>query len=210
MPRKIDVSLDNKNHLVIGTSGSGKSTWVKQQIRKIKPARLLIWDPDQEYQGERVYKLSDLARVLVKKKNQRYKIAVTVDPNMMNFDFFCRVAFAVLSADKPTMIVIEELADVTTVSKAPPAWGQLSRRGRKYGGVIFAITQRPAECDKTIYSQAPFKWCGYLENEADQKRVASQMGINIDQVKNLGGLEYLYKTPGPGEPERGKLRINRK
>lgn len=206
MPGKNDVSLPNNNHLIIGTSGSGKSTWLKGQIKQIKPARLLVWDPDEEYQVKRFYKISDLVRFYKTSGNTKYKIGLTVDATPANFELFCKVAFAIVSSDKPVMMIIEELADVTTISKAPHWWGQLCRRGRKYGAVLFAVTQRPAECDKTIYSQAPFKWVGYLENNADRKRAADQMGVSIDMVSGLNEFDYLYKKRGAREPETGKVK----
>jgi hypothetical protein len=34
---------------VMGASGSGKSAWIKQQLRAGNPARLLVWDPQEEF-----------------------------------------------------------------------------------------------------------------------------------------------------------------
>jgi len=36
---------------VMGASESGKSAWIKQQLRKGNPPRLLIWDPQDEWEA---------------------------------------------------------------------------------------------------------------------------------------------------------------
>lgn len=213
---KIDVRLPNKNHLVIGTSGSGKSTWVKRQVKTAR--RLLIWDPDGEYPVNCYSKKTEFIRGLSKCYSTPQsaighrgaivpvRLALAVEPTAKNFEWFCSVAFALADARRPLVVVAEEIADVTSPGKAGPWWGRLCRRGRKYGVTLYAITQRPAECDKTIYSQAAHKWIGFMDNEADQSRLAKLCGIAAARVGALKPLQYLYKQPGAAV-KTGRVRI---
>lgn len=52
---------------VLGASGSGKSLYLKQSLARIKPGRLLIWDPQGEYGafGEPVRHLEAVRKVLL-------------------------------------------------------------------------------------------------------------------------------------------------
>ena len=222
MSDRVDVSLPNRNHLVIGISGSGKSTWTKQQVRKAR--RLLVWDPDGEYQVNRYSSKSAFLDAVMNSyrvpnfpigneisqtkeqptignrisysTNPRYRLGLSIDPTPANFEWFAQVCMTVAHARYPIVVVAEEIADVTSVGKAGVSWGTLCRRGRKYGIQLYAITQRPAECDKTIYSQAAFKWLGYMDNETDQKRMAQLFGIDHKRVAGIQPLQYLYKQPG--------------
>lgn len=208
MAGTIDVSLDNRNHLVTATSGGGKSTWVKRQVRGAR--RLLVWDPDGEYSGivQTHTTRSTFIAALRKRcgRSSPMRLGLTVDPTEAAFEWWAAAVFAVACATRPMVVVAEEIADVTRTAKASTAWGQLVRRGRKYGVQLFAVTQRPAECDKTIYSQTAYKWVGVLESEADRKRLASLIGIRPEVLAELKPLECYYKRPG-APAEFGRVRI---
>ncbi|HKJ87198.1 MAG TPA: hypothetical protein VKA48_01575, partial [Gammaproteobacteria bacterium] len=192
MKQRIDPSLPNNHHVVAGQSGSGKSTWVKRKVRKAR--RLLVWDPHYEYPVTRHRSLA--AFVAAARQSGPLQIALSVDPTPRNFEKFCEVAELVISADRKTTVVVEELADVTTPSKASPAWGRLARGARKFGGTIYAITQRPQEADKTIYTQAAYLWVGFLERPKDQKEMADRLAVSVDDVRAIKPGNYLYKGPG--------------
>ncbi|MCL1144469.1 hypothetical protein L2747_00350 [Shewanella marinintestina] len=50
-------------------------------------------------------------------------------------------------------VVAEQTTDITSLSKAPYWWGLLICKGRARGlSPIFALTQRPAESDKTSHA----------------------------------------------------------
>ena len=96
-------------------------------------------------------------------------------------------------ASRPVTAIIEEIADVTRQGKASPPWGTLSRRGRKYGVQFYAVTQRPAEIDKTAYGQCSRVWSGRMFGEGDQKRAAALTGVRIDAIKALRVPWYFYR-----------------
>lgn len=197
---KIDTSLKALIVAVTGAAGSGKSAWVKQQ-KEVKDAkRLVIWDIDDEY-GEikgvkEVKTIGALAKALRANKTGRFRFT----GGASFFGDFCHIVFAWGYCT----CVVEELADVTSPSKAPDGWGQLVRRGRKRGITIFAVTQRPAESDKTIMGNASKIHCGRMQKATDQKYMASEMNMPIELVKALKPLEYLERK-NTGEAYRGKV-----
>jgi hypothetical protein len=64
----------------------------------------------------------------------------------------------------------EEIAYVTSHSKAPPWWGKVIRKGRASGlAPIFVLRQRLAESDKTALGNATIISYGCLSCAADHR-----------------------------------------
>lgn len=203
-PAKVDVTRKARIVVVCGGSGSGKSAWVKQQIRR--EGRVCAWDPDDEYSGlpgfVRVSSALELVGLLrAHPAPRRLRVAfVALDPKA--FDLWGQAVFAWGNC----VAVAEETADVTAPSKAPPGWGQLVRRGRKRGVSIYGVTQRPAESDKTIMGNRSLIHVGRMERAADRAYVAREMDIPQTEVDGLSPLEWLEREAG-GPLRRGKLRF---
>lgn len=174
-----DRSLGNDHCMAVGQSRSGKTEWVRRQTAKAR--RLLAWDPDREYQGKR-YTSKRAFLKAVEESGGNLRACLTVDPTRGNFDWFCRLVLATMSADRPTVVIAEEVADVTNQGKASGAWGQLVRRGGKYGLTIYAVAQSPAEVDKTAFKQFPNRFCGFLEFPSDVERMRQMLGLAKGQA----------------------------
>ncbi len=191
---------------VMGASGSGKSTFLKQTIRKTLPKRLLIWDPMTEYGdlGEPTRTLSD---VMAKMRDPVFCIDFipAADPEQMRkqFDLFCQLAFA---AGNLTLIV-EELAFVTSPSFAPPGWAAVTLKGRHKGLKVYGASQRPASIDKHFFSNATTVRTGRLNYAADIKTLANVLSIVPDQVQSLLPLEYLERDMSTGKVTAGTIKI---
>jgi len=184
----VDVTLKADITVVCGSSGSGKSGWIKQQLKGRK--RVIVWDVDEEYTEESgfvaVRSISELLGLLKRRKTGRFAY---VPESLKEFNAWCMAAFywGYCTA------IAEETADVTTPSKAPAGWGILVRRGRKRGVSIFGVTQRPAESDKTIMGNASMIHCGYLELLPDRQYMAVRMGLSVEDLENLEELEFFQK-----------------
>jgi len=100
---------------------------------------------------------------------------------------------------------VDELSEFTTASEAPHEWRRLVKRGRKQGITILAAAQRPAEIDKTIWSNATLVRAGRLSFAADQAVIAAALDVDVDQVRALGSLDYLERDRNSGELRRGHL-----
>lgn len=100
---------------------------------------------------------------------------------------------------------MDELSEFTTAAEAPPEWRRLVKRGRKQGITILAAAQRPAEIDKTIWSNATLVRAGRLSFAADQAVVAAALDVDVNEVRTLGALDYLQRDRNSGQLTRGRL-----
>ena len=198
---------DGKIVAVVGASGSGKTQWVKRQMAG--HARQLIWDPQCQW-GEGRTVITSRAGLV--KAIQRRAVKIAFQPRSLeDFDFFarCCFTFAQIGAEigEQSVIVAEEIADVTHPGKAPPGWGMLVRRVRAFGGIIFAITQAPSESDKTVFRNAMEYHCCALSEEPDRKSMARRLDIPYEDVQGIdqGKLEYIHKYRLTGKIEKGRL-----
>lgn len=200
---RVDTSLEAKITIVTGSSGSGKSAWTKQQIRKAR--RLLIWDIDDEYgdlTGIKTFNhLGQLAVALKNSKVGKFRYVGA----FADFDLFCQCVFAWGSC----VCVVEELAGVTTPAKAPPGWHTLVSRGRKRAITIYAITQRPSESDKTIMGNASTFHAGRMNRQSDRAYMAKEMDIPLQEITDLKPLEFIEKY-ADGSKSNGKVTFSRR
>lgn len=142
---------------VAGASQSGKTSFVIAEIAGAP--RVFAWDPDEEFAKLPGWRMvttrADLARLAV--TPGACKVAFVVDPGgdvKAAFGWWARCMFTAAELHGEMIAIADELADVTTTSKAPPHWGTLVRRGLKRGVTIIAISQRWAEADKTALGNA--------------------------------------------------------
>jgi len=117
------------------------------------------------------------------------------------FDAFCRLAWVWVRVARGTLI-IEELAHVTSPGKAPPAWHEIVSAGLRYGPRLIAITQRPAESDKTCMGNATLLHCHQLARADDERYMARELKCPEQQIADLRPLQYLER-----DRRTGKLRV---
>lgn len=103
------------------------------------------------------------------------------------FGLFCRLA----AAWKRCAVLVEELRFVTTASRAPVDWANLTLRGRHYGLSIYGTSQRPAHIDKDFLGQCTVIRCGAVSYPEDVAAVARVMRIEPDRLDALRGYEGL-------------------
>ena len=189
--------MDNSNRpdirAYIGATGSGKGVSVREHLKASKPTRLVIWDPLREYHafGRLVGSIPELCKAM---KGECFAVVFwpgeELDKFPKSFDLFCR---AVFSAGNVT-VHIEELADVTTPSHAPPSWRRLTKQGRHRGLRIIAATQRPADCDKAFLSGATYIRGFTLRWPKDRKVLAECMDEPLIEIGSLTTVEKAGKT----------------
>lgn len=194
--------------LIAGATGSGKTLYAAGLARQAR--RLLVWDPEGQWPALAGARPALEARALLELARDRRvtRIAYRGAPTAADFDWFCRVAFAWAQA-APGLLVVEELADVTSSAKAPPAWGVLVRRGRKYGLDLAAITQRPAESDKTILGNAAALVCFRMSRALDRAYMARELDIDKARIAALPRFAYLRRELLTGALEAGTVRLPR-
>lgn len=199
------MSSKNKAEIIVvcGGSGTGKSAYVKRKIKDAK--RLLVWDMTGEYAREGlalpVTSCTHLIERVAAAGNGGFRIAL--QPRAASaeyFNFFCEVAYAAGRC----VVVVEELADVTTPGKAPTGWGIVVRRGRHRGLTVYGITQRPSESDKTIMGNATLTHVCKMKRAQDRAYMAKETGAPVEMLDALKPLEWI-EADEAGKITRGKL-----
>lgn len=191
---------------VLGRTRSGKTTWTAQQVAREK--RLLVWDAAGEWHNhgcEIVVTPAALRERLLPPRLDR--LAYRGEVSAAGFDLFCRLAWIWLRAARGALVV-EELADVTHPGKAPLSWGEIIRKGLRYGPRIFALSQRPAEADKTALGNASRIHAHAMRTPADRRYVADLLGVEVLEVERLAPLEWI-ESDAAGRVSRGRVSFGR-
>lgn len=180
--------MDNSNRpdirAFIGVTGSGKGVSVRDMLRKEKPKRLIIWDAQREY-GEFAKTTARLSEIACGSSAKNFAFAYQPQGGISTyadqFNLFCRIAYSVGNC----FMMVEELADVTSASFAPEAWGVITRKGRHRGLIVAAASQRPARVDKDFLGQCTYIRCFELRYEPDIKAMASVMKLPTTEIEQL-------------------------
>lgn len=188
MASRADTSLLAQHWYICGNSGTGKSSTIKEHVKKAR--RVIVFDPDDEYGDitgfKRVYNVSELIALLMAHQHKSLKVAFVAE-GVKAFELWCSCVFNWGEC----LAVAEEIADVTTPSKAPQQWGRLIRRGRKYNIQIMAVTQRPAEADKTILANAAVIRVCALGREGDRVAISREIQIDLKTLSKMVPLDWV-------------------
>lgn len=191
------MSATNKPRIeaYIGASGSGKGVSITRRLQELKPPRLLIWDPRDEYGklGPGYESIPHLVGSFKHAKKGPVRARFVPGDNLPLADAFaliCRIAFSA----QDLVFVAEELSDVTTASHAPAAWRKCITQGRHQGLHLIGATQRPALIDKTFLGNATYIRCFSLRYLADRKAMAAAMDVDLSQITALHTMETEKKT----------------
>ncbi len=189
---------------VLGSSGSGKSTYIKREVAK-GHQRLMIWDPLSEYGG--VAKQVSAMGVIDAIQKKRFRLSFVPSPftelRARQFDWICRAA---LAAGNLTLVV-EELRFVTTPSRAPMGWAQVCLQGRHAGLTVYGASQRPASIDKDFLGNCTAIRTGRLAYPEDRRAVSKATGISEAEIQALQPLDWIAQDMATGEKTSGRLRF---
>lgn len=191
---------DGELGVYTGSSRYGKTHQVKKRI-KTAP-RAIVWSvkesmdryADTWRDSVKVYSLADLAR-RVRALGRRPGHLIYIPESLKDFEGWARCAFA-MGIIEPCTVVAEELADVTTPAKAPDGWGNLVRQGLGYGINIYAVTQRPAESDKTIMGNWTFLHTHHMTRSRDRAAMAEEMDLPAEDIRALKKYQFIERWAG--------------
>lgn len=174
----------------IGASGSGKGVSINRRLAALKPKRLLIWDPRDEYKKHATEYRSLPALVGAFKRagagsvRARY-VAGSALKLADAFALVCSLAFE--AGD--LVFLAEELSDTTTASHAPAAWRRVITQGRHRGLHVIGAAQRPALIDKTFLGNATYIRCFTLRYQDDRRAMAAALDVPLDVLAKLQTVE---------------------
>ena len=199
---------DGQLYVIAGASRSGKTAWTRKRIAKAR--RIWAWDPEAQWcelPGWR--KVSTRAELLAcAQKPGAQKVAFVAGGQLKeDFDFWAGAVMYAGRYVEPLDAVAEELADVTTPSKAPGNWGILVRRGLKRGISLYCISQRWSEADKTAFGNASDFVIFRQSSGDDVTYLARKTRVEQGEINGLVPLQYVHMNALNGEILRGKLRF---
>lgn len=168
-------SLPNRHTGYIACSGYGKSQALKQNADIPRSGvRVLLWDPDEDHKATRFVDRHKFLRAVIAgmKSGKGFRIAWSGRVDVDTFEWFCQVVWQCLDGERLLYCIVEELADVQpSTAKATDNFGQLCRRGRKYGLQLHWASQRSEEISKTVTSQTGNFYIGYPNDSCPPSRV---------------------------------------
>ncbi|KKI11975.1 hypothetical protein XA67_22010 [Comamonas thiooxydans] len=199
---------DGQLYVIAGASRSGKTAWTRKRIAKAR--RIWAWDPEAQWcelPGWR--KVSTRAELLAwAQKPGPQKVAFVAGGQLKeDFDFWAGSVMYAGRYVQPLDAVAEELADVTTPSKAPGNWGILVRRGLKRGISLYCISQRWSEADKTAFGNASDFVIFRQSSGDDVSYLARKTRVEQGEINGLVPLQFVHMNALNGEILRGKLRF---
>lgn len=174
----------------VGASGSGKGVSLDKRLRALKPRRLLVWDPRDEYASHaaKVTSLGELLAAVRKAGAGPFRVRYVPGAGLpldRAFGIVCEVAFGL----GDMVFLAEELSDVTTASRAPPAWRQVITQGRHKRLHVLGAAQRPALIDKTFLGNCTFVRCFTLRYADDRKAMAKALDVPESRIAALQTVE---------------------
>jgi hypothetical protein len=199
---------------VLGARGTGKSAWVKQQLGKLKPRRLVVWDYMREYSDG----TTDLAATIRAMGARSFSVVFQpshddtitdicgrkISVRAWQFELFCKAAFEA----RNLVAIVEELAFVTRPSWAPAPWRELSLLGRHQGVSTIGTSQRPASIDKDFLGNVDLVHCGRLALPRDAANVAPVLGIAATELLHMPNLAFIERREGEHKCTRGVLSFS--
>lgn len=202
-------TVDGRLYVVSGASRCGKSTQVANMMRMSR--RAVAWDPEAQWCEQPGWRKVTSRKQLLAAIQARghMRIAYVAGGDLQaEFDFICGCVMFAGRHVEPLDFVAEELADVTTPSKAPGNWGILVRRGLKRGINIYAISQRWSEADKTAVGNASI-YVVFTTRPKDVPYVARFTGLTVEEIQGLAPFEFVLIDPVTHEKTKKKLRFKR-
>ncbi|MDR2366406.1 MAG: type IV secretory system conjugative DNA transfer family protein [Zoogloeaceae bacterium] len=201
--------MDGRLVVVGGASRSGKTQYVMRAVASAP--RVCAWDIESQYcelpGWERVTTKAALLAALERPGAAR--IAYVASGKMAAaFDFWAGAVYYSGRYIEPVTAIAEELADVTSMAKAPGNWGVLLRRGLKRGITIYAISQRWAEADKTAMGNASEFVIFRQATASDEQYIAARTRIPLESISGLKPLEFVRYDASEQKREPGRLRFD--
>ncbi len=186
-------TLQNRNTLYLGRSGTGKSQALKQNAEVPETgARVVLFDPNCDHAAHRYASRSDFARALARANSsgKGFRVAYTGDASPDVHEWWCQCVLAVLDGERRTFVLDEEIASsCSRPGTADPYFRRLLNQGRKYGMRYHGTSQRPQEIPKTAYENCPVLYVGALKQHS-ARYLAREIGVSADEVAALEPLTF--------------------
>jgi len=205
----------------VGQSGSGKTTYAKNDIKKIYKQYQLIVFLNTQHEAfvdaiteNVVWSIGQLKTCVEQKKRiVVYKIPLEEEiDDVEEFEILLRYLWYIkrLNEEKNILLIIDEADRYCTKLRIPKLYSDLMTKGRRYNFVIWNITQRPQLVHNVLLTQTKqmiifelsrydydfmLKWFDY-SNPSLYGYVILENGQVIEQVAGVGKEEEKVNENG--------------
>lgn len=195
---------------IMGSTGSGKTSYLRQVLAKRKRRRTIVWSPKEDIDGYAalfggtVVTTAGEALALLKAAGKG-PVHIVFKPRLVRaideaqFDAVCKMAMLA----RNITFIVDELHTVTKPSWAPDGWRKLVMMGRGYGAEVFGLSQRPASVDKDFFGNLSTMHARRMAYAEDAKVVARALAVQPAEVMALTGYQWLERDISTGKVTRG-------
>jgi DNA helicase HerA-like ATPase len=195
--------------IIIGTTGSGKTTLATQLLRLY--SRTVAIDPKQtlgaggERRGAHLpgYELAATPRDLERLARRKEHIQYRPDLKHQNPDDWERI-YDWIYRRGSTFVYTDEIFDIHHWSRPPNSFRRCITSGRELGIGMLHATQRPRGIDRRIITEAERFYVFHLRDPDDQRFLRSRIGIG--RLPSFGFWYSLDREPFD-EPAIKRLKI---
>jgi DNA helicase HerA-like ATPase len=207
--------------LIVGDSGSGKTTFWLNFVTKSEHKLKLIFDAEGEYimrgkHGIICYEPKQLQetceRVLAGEAESNI---VIFDPSIQfagdlenGFAWFCEWVFEVskLAPMVPKLLATDELQNLIGTDIIADSFRKVLETGRRYGLDFIAITQALNLIHNRVRNQIT-ELVVFRTQEENALKYLKSRGFDPDEVSNLRDLNYIAKDMRGNAVSKGKLKV---
>lgn len=201
-----------KVHVILGSTGCGKTHELRRRIERPRRRRTIIWSPKEPidnyaalYPGSVVVRSAAEVLRVVRAAGRKGEFHVVFYPRLnraadeAQFGAVCKIAMAA----RDVTFIVDEAHTVTRPSWAPDGWSELVMMGRGYGAEIFALSQRPASMDKDVLGNCSSIRTGRLAYAEDAKAAARALNVPWQKVMALTGFQFIERDMLTGKMSFG-------
>lgn len=186
---------------IVGQRGSGKTT-LSRLIQRAFP-RLIVFDRMQEYDSSSfdftANTFAEFARAI---RDNHNRILYRFDIEKRSHDLELDEALRILHYEGNRAIVIEECWNYANARYLPHWYREILFTGRHRNLALISTSQRPAEVNKAMFSEAHHIFLGCVTEPYSLKYLQGYIGKeNSEKLASLERGKFLHYRPGGHKPE---------
>jgi len=185
-----------------GAPRSGKSHELKRRLAADRPARLVIYDPRNEY-GAFGRSIDRLSTAAARSNDRAFSIVFRPSADrsiaVRQFSALCDIAFE----RGHLSFLADELWTVMSPTFAPPGWRRVTREGGHQHLRIYCASQRPTEIDNGLFSLATVIRTTRLNAKGDRVKLADALDVDPAELQELGPRGWIERDMLTGRVTRG-------
>jgi hypothetical protein len=185
---------EKKKILVLGMTGTGKSTLIRELIKDKK--RLIVYDTLGEYTegGAVVYDYATLCQALTKLHDKTFRIIFQPLNPCREFSAVCDIIYSIGNI----CFAVEEIDTFLCLNASglDDNFLNIVQRGRHNDIELIGVTQRPFTIPAILRSQCKALYTFRQFEQRDIDWIKGMIGAEAEKVRDLKNFEYLHYENG--------------